>query len=253
MQENVIAIDGYSYVGKSTIARSLARRTGFTYINTGHMYRAVAKRVLDDRIPLEDKKNLLAMVENTTFEFRNAGKECRTIVNGLDWTTALDGDATIRQTPPIAAMLEVRDILTQRQREFASRQTIIMEGRDIGTIVFPKAQWKFFVTAGFEVRTMRIYKSLSPEEKKKVSANDAKFVERLKYLDQTDLNRTVAPLRKALDAIEYDNSGSPSEEEDAIILHYCMVGLEPNVSKLVRYSQEFLQNAQRELAHGKHR
>ena len=243
MKDKVIAIDGLSYVGKSTIAQALAKLTHYPYINTGHMYRSVAKFVLDEGIPVEDKSNLIAVTRGIKIEFQNKQERLRTLVNGQDWTAAIDEEATIRFAPKIAAIPEIREILTQRQRQYAQKQMIIMEGRDIGTVVFPLAQWKFFISAGFEVRARRMHKRLSQEDKKKIRLDDPDFLERLRRLDGADLNRPVAPLRKAEDAVEYDNSNSPSEEEDAVILHYCLRHPDRIQNHFIAHTEETLRTA----------
>lgn len=243
MKQNVIAIDGLSYVGKSTIAQSLAKLTQYSYINTGHMYRAVAKLALDRSIPAGDLERLLSMTRGMKIHFENSPVQPRTIVNGQDWTTAMDDDRTVRFAPQIAAIPQIRDILTEQQRAMAQKTTIIMEGRDIGTVVFPHAKWKFFVSASFEVRARRMYKRLPEELKAKISLNDIAFLDKLRLLDESDLNRPVAPLRRADDAIEYDNSESPTETEDALILFYCLQHPEAVKNRYIAHSPETLQSA----------
>ncbi len=257
MTDNVITIDGLSYVGKSTIARSLAKLTGFTYINTGHMYRALAKLVLDHGL-MKDMKRLLHLANEMKFEFRYHSDGSHIIVNGKDWTAAVDDEAVVRFAPEIAVIPEIRNILTQRQKEYAHTKTIIMEGRDIGTAVFPNARWKFFVSASFEVRAKRMHKRLSPEEQSKTRLDDPMFLERLKRLDDSDLNRPISPLRKAENAIEYDNSLSPTEEEDALILFYGCQCPKEIINDYMAYSDATLQKARLclekgEMIRGNHR
>lgn len=241
-KQSVVAIDGLSYVGKSTIARELANLTGYTYVNTGHMYRAVARLALKRNILPEDREKLVQLTQSADIRFQSTNGILRTMVNGEDWTHAVDEEQTIQFAPTIAAIPEVRNILTERQREYAQKDVIIMEGRDIGTIVFPHAQWKFFVSASFEVRAKRMYKRLPQEEKKKISIRDENFLQRLRALDHSDLSRTVAPLKKAEDAIEYDNSESPDEIEDAWILYYVM-NMPKEFGKLIIYSRELVNKA----------
>jgi CMP/dCMP kinase len=140
-------------------------------------------------------------------------------VNGADWTDQLAAPDLVSAASRVASIPEVRDILTGKQREYAQTQTLIMEGRDIGSVVFPDAFWKFFVTASEEIRAKRMFKTLSPEEK--VKAGDwQKMLPRVQEIDHNDRNRKVAPLRMAEDAWVYDNSLSPSADEDAAVLHY---------------------------------
>jgi cytidylate kinase len=243
MKQNVIAIDGLSYVGKSTIAQSLAKLMRYSYINTGHMYRAIAKLALGRGIPASDIKGLTAMTRDTRIHFENSPSQPRTIVNDQDWTTAMDDDRTVRFAPQIASIPEIRNILTEQQRAMAQKTTIIMEGRDIGTVVFPHAKWKFFISASFEIRVRRMYKRLPSEMKAKISMSDPAFLDKLRLLDAADLNRPVAPLRRAEDAIEYDNSNSPTEEEDALILYYCLRQPDTVRDRYIAHDPETLEKA----------
>jgi cytidylate kinase len=199
------------------------------------------------------------MTREMKIHFENSPGQPRTIVNGQDWTTAMDDDRTVRFAPQIAALPQIRDILTEQQRAMAQKTTIIMEGRDIGTVVFPHAKWKFFVSASFEVRARRMYKRLPLELKAKISLSDPEFLDKLRLLDESDLNRPVAPLRKAKDAIEYDNSTSPTEIEDAMILYYCLNHPEAVKDRYIAHGPETLRVArscceknERSSACGKH-
>ena len=121
----------------------------------------------------------------------------------------------------IAKIPALREILTSLQRGYAERETIIMEGRDIGSEVFPDAEWKFFVTASLEVRARRMLKMMDAEERKKV-ADANELIPKVRELDQNDMQRAIAPLRQAKDAIVYDNSDSPTAEQDAQVLNVHM-------------------------------
>jgi len=218
MKENVIAIDGHAYVGKSQIARALAKLTGHPFINTGHMYRAISKVAMKERVEPHDFRPLIVLAEKIGVRF----EEGRTLVDGEDWTEGLDNPEIVRFSSKIAAIPEIREILTGKQRAYAHTGTIIMEGRDIGTIVFPNAKWKFFVTASPEIRARRMYKLTTGGEGAPPASVAPVLLKKMIEIDAADENRSIAPLRKADNAIEYDNSESPSAELDAQVLLYCM-------------------------------
>jgi len=217
--DNVIAIDGVAYSGKSTIASALARLMGYRYVNTGHMYRAVAKLALDAGLDLADERQVAELARRMRVEFKNRAGELQTWVNGKNWTLRLDHYEIVQGASRVAACEEVRRILTKTQRSFSGKHMIIMEGRDIGTSVFPKARWKFFITASLEVRARRMVKLMSAAEKRKKSPLKV-LMRRVHEIDERDRQRTVSPLRVAKDALLYDNSRIPSPDQDALILEY---------------------------------
>ena len=147
-------------------------------------------------------------------------------------TKSLDNPNIVSYASQIAKISELRKILTEMQRNYAKLGMIIFEGRDIGTIVFPGAQWKFYITASIEVRASRMKKILiqrNPDQS--ININD--LIQKVHTLDERDKTRKIAPLRKADDAIIYDNSDSPSECQDALILQY-----------YINHSNEITRNAQ---------
>ena len=219
MSSNVISIDGPCYVGKSTIARELSTLMGYKHINTGHMYRAVAKKVLHLGIPLEQRESIINIANDLEINFKLKGFTTHTIIDGEDLTNALDLPEIDSFTPKIALIPELRQILMEKQRSYANTNFVILEGRDIGTVVFPDAIWKFFITASLEVRAKRMQKLL--KEKQLVPQLDKKnIIQKIIEIDKTDRNRVIAPLKMAKDAMLYDNSDSPSELQDAFILQY---------------------------------
>lgn len=231
MTSDVIAIDGVSYAGKSTIARELALLSGATYVNTGHMYRAVALAVRRAKISPEKAPAVLEAARPLDFSFPQEGRRFLTLVNGEDWTAELDQYPVVELASRIAILPEVRQLLTEKQRQLALSRTLVMEGRDIGSVVFPDARWKFFVSASLEVRARRMYKVMS-EAEKKACPDPRTLIPKIAELDDRDRNRKVAPLVRPPDAVYYDNSDSPSEVQDALILHYYM-----------HHAAEILQNA----------
>lgn len=219
MKDKVIAIDGVSYVGKSTIAQALAKITGFSYINTGHMYRAVAKTALELKLSEKEESELEKSARNLRFEFLVIDGESKTIVNGADWTKSLDRYEIVELASKIATIGSIRNILTEQQRELSQKHLIIMEGRDIGSVVFPHAMFKFFITASVEIRARRMFKMMSAEEQSQCK-DPLLLVSKVEEIDERDRNRKLSPLLRAPDALLYDNSDSPSEVQDALILNY---------------------------------
>ncbi len=217
----VVAIDGPSYVGKSTISRELADRMGYLYVNTGHMYRAIGRIAMEKGISPKSAREIVELARTTDFKFVSGKGFCGTVVNGKDWTRELDHQDIVFFASQISVIADLRDILTAKQREFSQEHPIVMEGRDIGTVVFPDAMWKFYVTASVDVRARRMFKMMTEAEKKQCPDYRA-LMPKIEKLDEIDRNREIAPLRVAPDAVVYDNSDSPTEVQDAIILQYYM-------------------------------
>lgn len=227
---DLIAIDGPSYVGKSSISQALAALLGKTFINTGHMYRSIAKCCLEQGISYKNASTVIEMAQKTQIKFKNAPAGiCQTIVNGQDWSNSLDNEQIVLFASKIASIPEVRHILTEMQRSYAKKELIIMEGRDIGSVVFPDAMWKFYVTASSEIRASRMFKMMTDEDRQNVSG-PAALIERINEIDEADMNRKIAPLKKANDAIIYDNSDSPDAARDALILYYYITHTEELIS-----------------------
>lgn len=232
MSANVIAIDGPAYVGKSQIAQTLAKELGYTFINTGHMYRAMARRAIELGVSPTDETALLKMPFEIWFfngstlvsdgaPVGGAWDWTRKLErHGANWTNELDQVNFVRLASEIAKLPKVRECFTRIQRSYARNSWVVMEGRDIGTVVFPDAAWKFFVTASEEVRARRLLKMTLPEKRPPIDY--AAALEKIRAFDDSDTNRKIAPLRKAEDAIEYDNSDSPSAREDAEELLNCI-------------------------------
>ncbi len=189
MSSKVIAIDGTAYSGKSHIAKGLSKRTGFEYINTGHMYRALAKIALDNQVDLSDEKAVSSLTFNIRFE------KGETIVSDENWTDKLDDPEVVHAASRIAIFPRVRDYLTQMQRVYARKEYIIMEGRDIGTTVFPDAFCRVYVTADPLVRAKRLYKTLGKIEQSPTEEFIGKLLnEKLIPIDRLDANRKISPL-----------------------------------------------------------
>lgn len=204
-----IAIDGPSGAGKSTLGRALAKRLGYLYIDTGAMYRAVALKVKERALVLEDESKLSALVSSLHITFVGKGKETSVLCNGNDVTKAIRSPEISRLASDISRKKVVREALVQKQREMGKGGGVVLEGRDIGTVVFPDAEIKFYLDADTEERGKRRFKELV-EKGMKVDFNDT--LEEVRNRDYSDMNRAISPLRKAEDAFLIDSTGRTVEE-----------------------------------------
>lgn len=218
MKKITIAIDGHSSCGKSTMAKQLAREVGYVYIDTGAMYRAVTlfalRRGLFRPDGSLDAARLEALMPEVHVSFRlDAGTGLpHTLLNGENVEAEIRGMEVSSHVSPVAALPFVRAALTLQQQEMGRGKGIVMDGRDIGTVVFPDAELKVFVTASDEVRARRRCDELAakgqPADFEEVLAN-------VRERDYIDSHREVAPLRQAPDALVLDNSLLTREEQQA--------------------------------------
>ena len=203
MRKITIAIDGHSSCGKSTMAKDLARKIGYIYVDTGAMYRAVTLYALRNGM-LDDKESLEQALGDIKITFRlNEESRPETYLNGENVEREIRSIEVSNHVSPIATLPFVRKFLVAQQQAMGTEKGIVMDGRDIGTVVFPDAELKIFVTASAEVRAQRRYDEL------KAKGQEASYGEILKNVverDYIDSHREVSPLRKADDAIELDNS-----------------------------------------------
>jgi len=204
-----IAIDGPSGAGKSTVGRALAKRLRYLYIDTGAMYRAVALKVKEKALVLGDESKLSALVSSLHITFVGKGKETAVLCNGEDVTKAIRSPEMSRLASDVSRKKVVRDALVRKQREMATGGGVILEGRDIGTVVFPDAEIKFYLDANTEERGRRRFKELA-EKGMKVDFNDT--LEEVRKRDHNDMSRAISPLRKAEDAFFIDSTGRTVEE-----------------------------------------
>ncbi len=206
-----IAIDGFSSSGKSTIAKALAKALGYIFIDTGAMYRAVTLYFLDRQIPLDDPQAVSDALRQMQIRFeRDAQGRQRTILNGRDVEDEIRSMRVARAVSQVAAIPAVRRAMVHQQREMARSKGVVMDGRDIGTVVLPDAELKLFITARPEVRTQRRYRELL---EKGLDITPEEVAENLAQRDYIDSHRKDSPLRQAKDAILLDTSDLSREEQ----------------------------------------
>ncbi len=209
----IITIDGAIATGKSTIAKKLARSIGFIYFDTGAMYRCLTYGILKNKIDAENAEQLSAFLENFHFEIKIKHGERHYFVDGEDITDAIRGTAVTANVSRIAAMKPVREKLVLIQREFAKGVNAVFEGRDMGTIVFPDAEVKVYLTGKPEVRALRRYeefKAKYPEEYKDLTYEQT--LEDINNRDRIDSTRDLSPLRQAEGACLIDTSDLQIDE-----------------------------------------
>ena len=208
MKKITIAIDGFSSCGKSTMAKDLAREIGYIYVDTGAMYRAVTLYSLEhnifssDDIDTEKLKNEMSNI-HITFQLNPETNRPDTYLNGVRVEDKIRAMEVSSRVSPIAALPFVREAMVAQQQEMGKNKGVVMDGRDIGTTVFPDAELKIFVTASPEIRAQRRFDELKAKGEE---AGFDEILENVKQRDFIDQNREVSPLRKADDALLLDNS-----------------------------------------------
>ncbi len=220
MKKIIIAIDGHSSCGKSTMAKALAKKIGYVYIDTGAMYRAVTLYAMRNNIITADNSidedRLKQELKNIVINFKlNEEKIPETYLNGENVEKEIRGIEVSGHVSPIAAIGFVREFLVAQQQQMGTEKGIVMDGRDIGTIVFPDAELKIFVTASAEIRAKRRFDEMKT---KGMEADYEKILENVKTRDHIDSHRSVGPLKKADDALLLDNSNMTLEQQDAWLM-----------------------------------
>ena len=217
MKKIVIAIDGHSSCGKSTMAKALARRIGYVYVDTGAMYRAVTLYALRhgmiDAEGRVDEQTLEASMDQVKVSF-TLNAETRipeTCLNGENVEHDIRGMEVSAHVSAIAALPFVRRVMEAQQKAMGRDKGIVMDGRDVGTVLFPDAELKIFVTATAEVRARRRYNEL---QAKGMDADYDEILKNVQQRDYIDSYREVSPLRKADDALELDNSNITLQQQD---------------------------------------
>jgi cytidylate kinase len=204
-----IAIDGPSGAGKSTVSRSLAKRLGYVYIDTGAMYRSVALRVKEKGISQEDELALNQLASSLHISFITQGEQTHVLCDGKDVTDAIRTPEISRLASTISKQKGVREALVEMQKEMGEGGGVILEGRDIGTVVFPDADVKFYLDAEGEERVRRRYHEMVG---KGVRVDFKETQEELIQRDHNDMHRDHSPLKKAEDAVFIDSTHRSVEE-----------------------------------------
>ena len=215
----IITIDGPSGTGKSTVAKELAARLGWVYFDTGALYRSVAWKILQSQISPASSKEVEALLERFDFAIKTRGGQKCYFVDGEDVTTAIRTLEVSSIVSEVSAMKCVRDGMLPLQRKFSEKGSTIFEGRDLGTIVFPDAHLKFFLTASCKVRAERRLEEL----KRRFPGKKFEFTDILQNIqkrDAFDSERKLAPLRCPEDAITLDTSDLLIEEVVSLLENY---------------------------------
>ena len=214
MKKITIAIDGFSSTGKSTMAKELAKALNYSYVDTGAMYRAVALFAMQNNF---SKEELVAHVKdiNIHFEFLEATQANTTFLNGVNVESEIRGLEVSNKVSEVATISEIRKELVHQQKEMGKNKAVVMDGRDIGTVVFPNAELKIFMTADPEIRAKRRHDELLA--KGETTSFNAVF-DNLQKRDNDDRNRLDSPLLEAEDALTLDNTSISREEQFALAL-----------------------------------
>jgi len=216
MKKIQIAIDGPSGAGKSTMAKIVSRELGILYLDTGAMYRAVALKAIREGIDTKDEVALSKMVKDIDIKIDYKDGQQKVYLDGEDVTGDIRTPEVTVGSSNVAVFPDVRKKMVELQREIASSNSVVMDGRDIGTHVLPNAEVKIFLTASAEERAKRRYEEL--KEKGALKQTFEELVREMEYRDKNDSSRKVSPLKKADDAILLDTSGLSIEESANKIL-----------------------------------
>lgn len=220
MKKITIAIDGFSSTGKSTLAKQLAKELGYVYVDTGAMYRAVTLFAMQQNIISENhfnKEQLIAALPEVElhFEFNAHLGFAEMFLNGKNVETEIRTLEVSRQVSKIAEISQVRAKLVEQQQKMGENKAIVMDGRDIGTVVFPNAELKIFMTASPATRAQRRYDELTGKGQ---AVTYQEVLQNVTERDQIDTSREDSPLVKAADAFEIDNSDLNREEQFELVL-----------------------------------
>ncbi|MCU7695359.1 (d)CMP kinase [Haoranjiania flava] len=219
MKNIIITVDGYSSCGKSTLARALAQELNYIFIDSGAMYRAITLYFLNNQIDIFDDHELEKALRNINlkFQYDPVSGSSHIHLNGVNVENEIRKMNVSNAVSKVAALEKVRDFAVEMQRKMGRSKGIVMDGRDIGTTVFPKAELKVFMTADKNIRVKRRYDEL---KQKTGYANLNDVIRNIENRDHLDTTRKISPLRQAEDAVVLDNSELNAEEQLAIVLQW---------------------------------
>jgi len=211
----IVAIDGPSGAGKSTLAKRVARELGFTYLDTGAMYRALALKILRQGLNLEDSAKLAELVDSTEIDLVESGGTLKVVLDGTNVSDLIRTPEVSQMASKGSAFPVVRKRMLNLQRRLGKKGNVVAEGRDIGTVIFPHADVKIYLDASVEERARRRYEELR-KAGREISFDDT--VREMEERDKRDTERELAPLRKAEDAVVIDSSALDAEEVAETVL-----------------------------------
>lgn len=215
LKKIIIAIDGFSSCGKSTLAKSLANHLHYAFLDSGAMYRATTLFFLRQQIPLDDEESIKDALQKIDIQFKRIEGANTTFLNGENVEDEIRGIEVSSNVSEVAAISSVRRSMVHIQRTAGRQKGIVMDGRDIGTVVFPEAELKIFLTASFEERVRRRVHQLQLQGKK---VSEAEIKKNLQHRDHIDSTRADSPLKQAEDAVLIDNTNLSETEQLSMII-----------------------------------
>ena len=222
MKKINIAIDGYSSCGKGTLAKELAHELSYVFIDTGAMYRAVTYAIIQQQIDIKDQLSIRDLLETLNIEFKydSDTNYYNTFLNGVNIENEIRTMEVSSLVSPVSKIGIVREALVKQQKKIGEGKGVVMDGRDIGTIVFPDAELKIFMTAKPEIRAERRWNELRNKGNHQISYEEV--LNNLNQRDFQDSNRENSPLKKADDAVEIDNSNLTREDQKKIAINLAL-------------------------------
>lgn len=214
----IIAIDGPAGSGKGTLAKALSKELNLVNIDTGATYRCVALKTLKNNISLDEKDKIIAISKDINIDLKEDGK---VLLDGEDVTNEIRSKEVTEIVSPLSSIIEVRENLVDIQRKIAEGKDVVMEGRDITTVVFPNAQYKFYLDANLESRVERRYKEY---QEKGIEMSYEEIYENIKKRDYNDMNKKVGALKRTEDQIYIDTTSLTIAEEVEIIKNIVIKG-----------------------------
>ncbi len=231
MKQIVIAIDGPAASGKSTTARLVAERLGYTHIDTGAMYRAMTLKVMEHHLVLDDKEGIKGLLDTTRIELRRESSEMTVFLDGRDVTQKIRTPEITGAVSVVSEIREVREAMVREQRRMAEAGGVVLEGRDIGTVVFPGAELKVYMVADAMARAKRRQNELQQHG---LNVGLEKLVEEIRARDEKDSTRAESPLKRAEDAFEVDTSRLTIEEQVESVVRRRRLSLRINPGRFGR-------------------